>query len=363
VRAAVHSVYGELPEVREIEIDPPKAGEVLLRMAASGVCRSDWHAVLGIHRHAVPIVLGHEGSAIVEEVGEGVVGLEPGDHVVCSWLPSCGACRRCLGGRPVLCERLGPFDEGFLGDGTTRFHDGSLRIHHNVPSSFAERSVVPASTAIRVDPSLPLEQVALLGCAVMTGVGAVRTTAGVRPGDAVVVVGCGAVGLSAVQGARIAGAAAIVAVDVVPSKLELARELGATDAVLAGDDVERRVRDAVGGGADAAFECLGRPETIELVTRVIGPGGVAVLVGMAPPDALVAVAALEVTMQERTLTGSWYGSVVPERDFPTLADLLARGELRLDPLIARTIAIEEIGAALARFESGAETRSVIVYDR
>jgi S-(hydroxymethyl)glutathione dehydrogenase/alcohol dehydrogenase len=123
------------------------------------------------------------------------------------------------------------------------------------------------------------------------------------------------------------------------------------------------VRDAVGGGADAAFECLGRPETIELVTRVIGPGGVAVLVGMAPPDALVAVAALEVTMQERTLTGSWYGSVVPERDFPTLADLLARGELRLDPLIARTIAIEEIGAALARFESGAETRSVIVYDR
>jgi S-(hydroxymethyl)glutathione dehydrogenase/alcohol dehydrogenase len=222
--------------------------------------------------------------------------------------------------------------------------------------------VVPASTAIRVDPSLPLEQVALLGCAVMTGVGAVRNTAGVRPGDAVVVVGCGAVGLSAVQGARIARAGAIVAVDVVASKLELARELGATEAILAGDDVERRVRDALGGGADAAFECLGRPETIELATRVVAPGGIAVLVGMAPPGALVAVPALEVTMQERTLTGSWYGSVVPERDFPLLADLLARGELRLDPLVARTIALDGLGEALARFESGAETRSVIVYD-
>ncbi len=362
MRAAVHSAYGEPPVVREIELDPPKAGEVLLRMAASGVCRSDWHAVRGIHRHAVPIVLGHEGSAIVEEVGDGVEGLAPGDHVVCSWLPYCGTCRRCVAGRPVLCERLGPFDAGFLADGTTRFHDGDVRIHHNVPSSFSERSVVPANTAIRVDPSLPLEQVALLGCAVMTGVGAVRTTAGVGPGDAVVVVGCGPVGLSAVQGARIAGAAAIVAVDVVSSKLDLARELGATDVVLAGDDVERRVLDAVGGGADAAFECLGRPETIELVTRVTAPGGTAVLVGMAPPDAVVGVPALPVTTQERTLTGSWYGSVVPDRDFPLLADLLARGELRLEPLIARTIALDEIGEALARFASGRETRSIIVYD-
>jgi Zn-dependent alcohol dehydrogenase len=253
----------------------------------------------------LPIVLGHEGSAVVEEVGEGVEGLLPGDHVVCSWLPYCGSCRRCAAGRPALCEGLGAFDAGFLADGTTRFHAGELRIHHNVPSSFAERSVIPANTAIRVDPSLPLEQVALLGCAVMTGVGAVRNTAGVRTGDSVVVVGCGGVGLSAIQGARIAGASPIVAVDVVPDKLELASELGASDVVLGGDGVEPRVRDAVGGGADHAFECLGRLETIELATRVVAPGGATVLVGMAAPGVQVALPALEITTKERTLTGSW----------------------------------------------------------
>ncbi|MGH2637176.1 MAG: zinc-binding dehydrogenase, partial [Actinomycetota bacterium] len=344
-----------------IELDPPKTGEITIRMAASGVCRSDWHAVRGVQPHALPIVLGHEGSAVVEEVGEDVPGLAPGDHVVCSWLPSCGACRRCAAGRDAICERLAVFDAGFLADGTTRFHVGARRIHHNVPSSFAERAVVPVTSAFRVNPSLPLEQVALLGCAVMTGVGAVRNTAGVRPGESVVVIGCGGVGLSAIQGARIAGASPIVAVDVVPAKLELATSLGASRVVLSDGDVEERVRAATGGGADYAFECLGRPETIELATRVIAAGGTAVLVGMAPPDADVHLGALEVTMQEKTVMGSWYGSVVPSRDFPMLAELLRRGELALAPLISRTISLDQINEALARFETGDEARSVIVY--
>jgi S-(hydroxymethyl)glutathione dehydrogenase/alcohol dehydrogenase len=360
-RAAVLYEYGKPLEIEELHLDPPKAGEVLIRMAASGICRSDWHEVRGIHRFDLPVVLGHEGSAIIEQVGDGVDGLAPGDHVVCSWLANCGECRRCLEGRPVLCERLGPFDAGFLADGTTRFHRGDARVHHNVPSSFSERSVVPASTAIKVDPALPLEQVALLGCAVMTGVGAVRNTAGVRPGESVVVIGCGAVGLSAIQGARIAGASPIVAVDVVPAKLELARSLGAGEVVLSGDDVEDLVHDATGGGADYAFECLGRPQTIELATRVIAPGGTAVLIGMAAPDAKVHLEPLEMTVHEKTVTGSWYGSVVPSRDFPMLAGLLGRGELDLTPMIARTIRLEEINDALARFETGEETRSVIVY--
>jgi S-(hydroxymethyl)glutathione dehydrogenase/alcohol dehydrogenase len=360
-RAAVLFEYGKPLEIEELDLDPPNAGEVLIRMAASGICRSDWHEVQGIHPFDLPVVLGHEGSAIIEELGEGVEGLEPGDHVVCSWLPSCGECRRCRAGRPALCERLGVFDAGFLADGTTRFHRGDARVHHNVPSSFAELSVVPASTAIKVDPALPLEQVALLGCAVMTGVGAVRNTAGVLPGDSVVVIGCGAVGLSVIQGARIAGASPIVAVDVVPAKLELARSLGAGEFVLSGDDVEDRVRAATGGGPDYAFECLGRPQTIELATRVIAPGGTAVLIGMAAPDAHVHLRALDVTAHEKTVTGSWYGSVVPSRDFPMLADLLGRGELDLTPMIARTIRLDEINDALARFETGEETRSVIVY--
>jgi S-(hydroxymethyl)glutathione dehydrogenase / alcohol dehydrogenase len=360
-RAAVLYEYGRRFEIEELELDPPKAGEVLIRMAASGICRSDWHAARGIHPFDLPVVLGHEGSAFVEAIGDGVVGLAPGDHVVCSWLPSCGECRRCTAGRPVLCERLALFDAGFLADGTTRFHRGDARIHHNVPSSFAELSVVPASTAIKVDPGLPLEQVALLGCAVMTGVGAVRNTARVRPGESVVVIGCGAVGLSAIQGARIAGASPIVAVDVIADKLELARSLGAGEVVFSGDDVEERVRAATEGGADYAFECLGRPQTIELATRVIAPGGTAVLIGMAAPDADVHLPALEVTVHEKTVTGSWYGSVVPSRDFPVLAGLLGRGELDLTPMIARTIRLEEINDALARFETGEEMRSVIVY--
>lgn len=361
MRAAVHRTFGEPPGIEEIELDPPRSGEVLIRMAASGVCRSDWHSIRGVHPHPLPVVLGHEGSAIVEAVGDGVDRLSPGDHVVCSWIPYCGTCRRCASGRPALCERLDAFNSGLLADGTTRFHKDGERIHHNVPSSFAERSVVPAHAVIEVDRALPLDQVALLGCAVMTGVGAVINTAKVRPGESVVVIGCGAVGLSVVQGARIAGASPIVAVDVVEAKLELGRSLGATDAMASGDDIEARIREATGGGATYAFEALGRPETIELATRVTAPGGTAVLVGMAPPDARVPLAALDVTVQERTVTGSWYGSAVPPRDFPILAGLLARGELQVEPLIARRIELDQIAEAFGRFAAGEETRSVIVY--
>ncbi len=361
MRAAVLYAFGEPLRIEELEVDPPKAGEVLVRMAASGVCRSDWHTARGVHPHALPIVLGHEGAGVVEAVGEGVTGLEPGNHVVCSWLPYCGACRRCLAGRPVLCEHQRVFDEGYLADGTTRFHKGDVSIRHNVPSSFAERSVVPARTAIKVDRSLPLEQVALLGCAVATGVGAVLNTARVRPGESVVVIGCGGVGLSVIQGARIAGAAPIVAVDVVSSKLELAARVGATDTILSDANVEGAIGEAIDGGADHAFEALGRPETIALAFRVLSPGGTAVLVGMAPSEARVPLDALTLTVQERTVTGSWYGSIVPPRDLPMLADLLGRGELQLEPMIARTCSLDQIGEALAAFERGEDARWVIVH--
>jgi S-(hydroxymethyl)glutathione dehydrogenase/alcohol dehydrogenase len=361
MRAAVLYRFGEPLVIEELTLDPPRGGEVLVRMAASGVCRSDWHAVRGVHPHPLPVVLGHEGSAVVEEIGDGVEGLEPGDHVALSWLPYCGSCRMCAGGHPARCERLAAFDAGFLADGTTRFSMGDLRVKHNVPSSFAERSVVPANTAIKVDPSIPLEQVALLGCAVMTGVGAVFNTARVRPGDSVVVIGCGGVGQSVIQGARIAGASPIVAVDVIASKLDLAKELGATETVLSGDDAEAAALEAVGGGADFAFEALGRPTTIELATRVTGSGGTAILVGMAPPDARVALDALTMVYEERTVTGSWYGSVVPPRDFPLLVDLVRRGELMLEPMIGRTMPLERIDDALSLFEGGEERRTVIVH--
>jgi Zn-dependent alcohol dehydrogenase len=204
--------------------------------------------------------------------------------------------------------------------------------------------------------------VALLGCAVMTGVGAVLNTARVRPGEAVVVIGCGGVGLSVIQGARIAGAWPIVAVDVVDSKLDLARRLGATETVLGtGEDPEAAIRDVLPGGADFSFEALGRVATIELATRATAPGGTAVLVGMASPDARPAIDALTLTVQERTITGCWYGSCVPPRDFPRMAELVHAGELRLDAMIGRTFGLDEINEALGLFEQAPEARSVILY--
>jgi S-(hydroxymethyl)glutathione dehydrogenase/alcohol dehydrogenase len=361
VRAAVLYAFGEPLQIEEVGVDEPRAGEILVRMAASGVCRSDWHTVQGIHPHPLPVILGHEGSAVVEALGEGVEGLARGDHVVLSWLPYCGSCRRCAAGRPNLCERMTSFDRGFMSDGTSRYRVGDLSIHHNVPSSFAEMAVVPAQTAIRVDPSIPLEQVALIGCAVTTGFGAVVNTARVPPAASVIVIGCGGVGLSVVQSARIAGASPIVAVDRVPSKLELARSLGADETVRVPDDgAEAAVRRVLDGAA-FVFECLGHTDTVELATRLTEPGGTAVLIGMAKPDAAATFDALTTTVEERTITGSWYGSCVPPRDLPIIADLVRDGRLRVDQMIGRTIVLDDVNDALGGFEAGEEGRTVIVY--
>ena len=361
MRAAVLYGFGEPLAIQDVHVDAQRAGEILVRMAASGVCRSDWHTVRGIHPHPLPVILGHEGSAVVEALGEGVEDLAPGDHVVLSWLPYCGACRRCAAGRPNLCERLANFDRGLLADGTSRYRVGDVTVHHNVPSSFAEMAVVPANTAIRVDRSIPLDQVALIGCAVTTGFGAVVNTARVRAGESVVVIGCGGVGLSVVQAARIAGAFPIVAVDRVPSKLELARALGADETVRTSDEGAEAAVRAVIDGAAFVFECLGHTETVELATRLTEPGGTAVLIGMARPDAGATFDALTVTIEERTITGSWYGSCVPPRDFPIIAGLVRDGRLRVDQMIGRTIALDEVNDALGWFEAGEDRRTVIAY--
>jgi len=360
VRAAVLHAFGQPLVVEELCLDPPKDGELLVRMAASGVCHSDLHVAQGIHPTALPVVLGHEGAGVVEELGPGVAGLEPGDHVLLTWLPYCGRCRQCARGWPNRCENTAWYD-ATLEDGTCRFSLDGRRVHHYNTSSFAERSVVPARTAVKFDEGLPLTELALMGCAVMTGVGAVLNTAHVRPGDSVAVVGCGGVGLNVVQGARIAGASAIVAVDVVPAKLELARELGATHVVDAGSaDPVSAVRELVPGGVDHAFEALGRPGTIETAIALTGRGGQAVLIGMAPPGARISLDALTTTLEERCVRGSWYGSCVPLRDLPLLVDLYRDGRLRLDPLIT-TCTLDDVNDAFRRMEAGETARSVIVY--
>lgn len=363
MKAAVLYDFNTRLRIEEVETDPPRRGEVLVRFAASGVCHSDLHTVLGIHKAPLPAILGHEGAGVVEQVGEDVRSVTPGDHVIVTWLPYCGRCRFCLSGRPQLCDDLAWSDAGLMRDGTIRFHRDGDRIHHyGSVSSFAELAVVPEQTVIPVDRSLPLAELALMGCAVMTGVGAALRTAAVRPGDTVAVVGCGGVGLSVIQGARIAGASRIVAVDVVEEKLELARELGATDAVNGLENPIGQVHELIPEGVDHSFEALGRPETIETAIRLVGKGGQAVLVGMAPPDATVSFDALTMTLQERSIKGCWYGSVRPPTDYPALVDLYRRGLLRLDALVSRTCGIEDINDAFSRMERGEVARTLVVYD-
>ena len=356
-RAAVLHEVGAPLVVEEVEVAAPRAGEVLVRLAASGVCHSDLHTLNGSFPWPLPAIFGHEGTGVVEEVGPGVANVAPGDHVILTWLPYCGECRQCRRGRPNICEGQGWSDGGLMMDGTSRFTGASGMIHHCTASSFAERTVVAAQTCIPVDPSLDLVELCLFGCAVMTGVGAVRNSADVQPGDTVAVVGCGGVGLNVVQGARIAGAGRIIAIDRVPEKLALARELGATEVIDASAVVPS---EALPEGADHVFEAIGAPATIETAVSLVAPGGQALLIGMAPVGATVPITPLDLTTTDRSIRGSWYGGVVPERDFPLLIDLYRSGELRMDSLVQR-IPLDGINDAFDAIRRGDAVRSVIVY--
>jgi S-(hydroxymethyl)glutathione dehydrogenase/alcohol dehydrogenase len=360
VKAAVLYQYRTPLVIEDLDLESPRAGEILVRMVASGVCHSDLHSVQGVHPGPMPAVLGHEGAGVVEEIGPGVTSVQPGDHVVLTWLPYCGACRQCLRGRANLCERLAWSDSGYMMDGTVRLHCAGRPIHHYTTSSFAERAVVPEQTAIKVDDDLPLTELALMGCAVMTGVGAVFNTARVRPGDTVAVVGCGGVGLNIVQGAAIACARRIVAIDVEPTKLDLAAQLGATETILASEGDAAEAVIALGGLLDFAFEAIGKPSTIELATGLVRPGGETILVGMAPPDARVAFNPLDLTMGEKVIRGSWYGSCRPPIDFPVLLGLYRARRLRLD-LLVTPCALEDVNDALDAIENRSVARSVIVF--
>jgi len=360
--AAVLYEFASPLAIEEVDVDGPRAGEVMVRMAASGVCHSDFHIQQGIHPCRLPVVLGHEGAGIVEAVGDGVSDIRRGDHVILSWLPYCGRCRFCLSGRPALCVNLGWSDAGTMADGTTRFSKDGRPILHSTSSSFAEVTVVPAQTAIKVEESLDLVALALLGCAVMTGVGAVLNTAGVRPGDSVAVVGCGGVGLSVVQGARIAGATTIVAIDPVEAKRELAEKLGATHGIgPENGGTSSCFREILPEGADFAFEALGRPETIEAALGLVGRGGTTVLIGMAPPSAKVAIAPLPMTLSEQVIKGCWYGSCRPPTDFSRLVALYQNGALDLESMVTRKCRLGDINDAFAAMERGEVARTVIDY--
>ncbi|HKI63392.1 MAG TPA: Zn-dependent alcohol dehydrogenase [Burkholderiales bacterium] len=350
--------------VESITVDAPQRGEVMLRLGACGVCHSDLSATNGTIPLPPPLVLGHEAAGEVVAVGEGVSGLAVGDHVVSSFIYMCGKCRFCSMGRPVLCVEQGKALTT-LPDGTLRTKDAQGR-PLNIFSGcgvMAEYATLHVDNVVKIDPKIPFDRAALVGCAVTTGVGAVFNTARVVPGASVVVFGCGGVGLNVIQGAAIAGAVRIVAIDAMESKLELARKFGATDVLLAkpGEDLTKPLKKLTGGGADYAFECVGSGELAAAAYKAIGRGGVAVVVGVAKPGDSTAVRTMTLPFEEKTLTGSYFGSCVPRIDFPRMLGLYMQGKLKLDELITRRYSIDEAPQAFADLESGKNARGVIVF--
>jgi S-(hydroxymethyl)glutathione dehydrogenase / alcohol dehydrogenase len=365
MRAVVLREPGRPVAVEEVELDPPKDGEVLVRVAAAGVCHSDVRLADGeLGDGRWPMVLGHEGAGVVEAVGAGVTQLSPGQHVALCFVPACRACRFCASGQPNLCEPAGRNAlAGMLMDGTSRLHtDGTTLQHGLMTACFADYAVVDAAGAIAIPDELPLRDAALLGCGVLTGIGAVRNAARVRPGDSVCVIGCGGVGLQVVAGARLAGAARIVAVDRGAEKLERALARGATDAVDAsGAHVVREVRGLTDGGVDHAFEVVGRPETIRLAWKTLRPGGQAIVVGLVPRGVDVSVPGIDF-LSDKSLRGTYYGSGDPARDLPELAALAVAGDLDLAGVVTDVTDLDGVEAALERLRHGQGARTVVIVD-
>lgn len=360
-RAAVMWESNQPLDIRTIDVDDPGPGEVRIKMVSGGVCHSDLHTLDGSIGYPMPTVLGHEGAGTVESLGAGVTNVEIGDSVLLSWVPSCGHCPSCASGHPNLCETLEWSDNGTMQDGNVRLHADGQPVHHYTISSFAEYSVVPAASCIKVDNDLDLEDLALLGCAVMTGIGAVINTAKVQPGDVVAVVGCGGVGLNVIQGAVLAGASTIVAIDISESALTLATDLGATHTFNAANpDITEEVRRATANGVDHSFEVLGKTSTIELAVSLTRRRGQTILIGMAAPDARPKFDALQLTMEEKSILGCWYGSCRPAVDFPKLVDFYRTGRIRLDGL-TRRIELDDINEAFDDLRQGVPGRAVIVY--
>jgi alcohol dehydrogenase len=351
--------------LRELELDGPGPGELLVRVRAAGLCHSDLSVIDGARPRVMPMALGHEAAGEVVAVGDGVRTAAPGDHVVLVFVPVCGACPPCQAGRPALCERGAAANTaGTLLGGERRWRDparGGAPVHHHLGvSAFAEHVVVSEHSAVKVDPALPFELAALFGCAVLTGVGAVVNAADVEPGDSVAVFGLGGVGLAALLGAVLAGARRIVAVDRVPEKLALARELGATDAIAAGDATVDEVREATAGGADVAVETVGSEVVLAQAYAATRRGGTTVTVGLPHPQRMLAIPAVSLVAEERTLKGSYLGSCVPARDLPHFIELHRAGRLPVERLLTHRLGLEDLNEGFDRLARGEGVRQVVV---
>lgn len=364
IRGAVLERTGGPLIVCELDLAPPKAEEVLVRLHASGVCHSDLNAIDGTAETPCPAVLGHEGAGIVEAIGSGVTRVQAGDHVALSWAPSCGECPECRRDLPQLCSTVWPaMATGGLMDGTPRLsRDGEPVYHYSFLSTFAEACVVPERSCVPIPDDVPFEIAALVGCAVSTGVGAVWRTAELKAGERFAVVGCGGVGLSALLAAVAVGAEQVVAVDAVPRKLEVARTFGATDTVLWQGTPEATadaVREVSSGGVDLAVEATGRTEAMQAAFLSTRPRGAAVLIGIPRADAVLSLPAATIPRMERRVLGSIYGSSKPERDFPHTLELYRSGRLPLDRLVSHRLPLDQVGHAFEVMQSGDAVRVVL----
>jgi len=360
MKAAVFREVNVAMEVEEVDVSKPAPREVLVRTVAAGVCHSDMHFFNGTYPGQLPIILGHESAGIVEQVGSDVRYVQPGDHVITCLSAFCGHCEYCLTGHLSLCQepelRRDKGEEPRLSMNNDQIHQFA-----NL-SSFAEYMLVHEHAIVKIREDMPLDRAALIGCAVTTGVGAVIHTAAVEPGSSVVVIGCGGVGLSCINGADIAGAGKIIAVDMLDSKLELARKFGATDVVNAKDtDPVAEVLEMTGGGAHYTFEAIGLKVSAEQAFRMLRRGGTATIIGMIPPGEMVEVHGAEFLM-EKKLQGSMMGSNRFRVDMPRFVDFYLQGKLHLDDMISSRIKLEDVNDALAALETGEVARSVIMFE-
>ena len=364
MRAAVLHEVGAPLRLEDLTLEAPRAGEVSVRIEAAGVCHSDYHYMTGDLRCPLPVVVGHEGAGVVEAVGAGVEGVRPGDTVAMLWRPRCGRCEYCVIGQPVLCElgKVQATTGGLPDDGTTRLRLDGREVHHLMGvSCFAEQVVVSEKSVVPVPAGVPPRIAAITGCAVITGVGAVLNVVGECAGRALLVLGAGGVGLSAVMGARLVGADPVLVVDVDAAKLELAQRLGATHVIDAGrEDVVEVVAAAAPGGVDWAIDAVGRAETLQQCFACLRPGGTAVAVGLGRIGATFEIPINELVQRQKRVVGSLYGSANPLVDLPRLFRLYLAGRLPLDSLVGEEYPLESVNEAYAALSQGAVGRSVIV---
>lgn len=366
MKAAVLHNYGQDLKVQDVDLEEPRKGEVRVKMKAAGICHSDQHVIDAHLPLPVPIVLGHEGAGIVDTVGEGVTGVKEGDHVALNWVPSCGKCHYCRIGRPDVCDEASKTAlMGTMLDGTTRFSVDGKNVHQfPLTGTFSEYTIVPENAAVPVNKDVPFELASLVGCCVITGVGAVMNTAKVEPGSTVAVIGAGGVGFNAIQGAALAGAKQVIAIDMVDEKLEMTKQFGATHTINAKeqDPVKNVLAMTEGLGVDYAFEAIGSPGTIQSAYNMTKKTGTAVVVGISAPNESVSVNAFSLPSQSKTLVGSWLGQGNPHVDYPKLLDLNRAGKLELEALVTQTYALEDVNEGLAQLKSGQNIRGVIRFD-